>query len=59
MLYCCELRKRFSSTHDCCISCHEDDDVGYDMCFARLVTGEEIYVCCYVRSWLDESGKLE
>lgn len=54
MLYCYELRERFEDMCDCCLSCHEDDEMGYEMCFDTLVTGEAVYVCCYVACWLEE-----
>lgn len=59
MLYCCELRERFEDMCACCLSCHEDDEMGYEMCHATLDTGEVAYVCCYVACWLEEFRKIE
>lgn len=43
----------------CCTSCHEDQNMGYDMC-EWTYEGQDIYVCCDVYRALEAKfGKQE
>lgn len=49
-------------SHDCCISCHDDRDEGYEMMslfedndYGKAEIGE---VCCAVKRAMDDAGVL-
>jgi predicted amidophosphoribosyltransferase len=44
--------------HGCCTSCHEDVDLGFDICSVE-VNGEDLEVCCYVVHALEAKQKRE
>jgi hypothetical protein len=41
-----------------CISCHEDEGLGYDMLYLKLRDGRGLWVCCEVYdNYLDRQTK--
>jgi hypothetical protein len=38
---------------DCCVSCHEDAENGYDLIAVTLPDGSWADVCCYTANILD------
>ena len=53
-LYCCDFIAAGLSAR-CCDSCHEDDELGYEMTFLEMAGHPEIdaYVCCGVLRGID------
>ena len=51
------LLRRNNIPFDCCISCHEDSDDGYDMIEEELGKNRITEVCCGVSRALDKLQK--
>ena len=54
-LYCSDFI-RIGLPDECCISCHEDDDDGYEMIFLKVDDHSEIdaYICCGMSRAIEE-----
>lgn len=55
-LYCCHfIQAGFSN--ECCGSCHDDDELGYDMIFLEPDgrSNTDAYICCGMSRVLDAS----
>lgn len=50
----CEMLAHLPGFPGCCISCHDDQDEGYDTAYGMCGDGENFAVCCKVSQWLEE-----
>jgi hypothetical protein len=50
ILNCEEIKEKFELIIDCCISCHEDFDMGYDYYCTIFIDDKEYLVCCAVHN---------
>lgn len=53
---CKEFSERFGISWDCCLSCHEDDDYGYDSMHEEQFDNGYYVICCkifleYEKKW--------
>ena len=53
MKYCSDLALLLPLDADCCTSCHEDADDGYEMIYQEI-NGEEYHICCSMSNYYDE-----
>lgn len=58
LLYCCDLIKA-GVPSKCCDSCHEDDELGYDMCWLEdpALPNVEAYVCCGIANAIENMNE--
>jgi hypothetical protein len=57
-LYCYDFIQA-GLPNECCSSCHEDDDLGYDMIFLEPEgrSNVDAYICCGMSCAIDESSE--
>jgi len=48
------IRRLIHFKGNCCLSCHDDADAGYPMCFIDFGKGREAEVCCAIANTYDQ-----
>ena len=55
---CLDINERFKLNTYCCSSCHEDEELGYEMC-SISIDGEDVHVCCRIANAYDDKKTEE
>lgn len=56
---CADAERDLKISASCCNSCHEDDDLGYEMEYIEVNETDYYYVCCAVLHEYERALHLE